>query len=61
VSQERYSAGTHGSSNMVGDLRHAGQRKHDNPVPKLTVRPDCWLAFVLAVRGRSTATNDARC
>jgi hypothetical protein len=43
-SQERYLAGTHGQPNMVVDLQHTGQRRHDNPVPKLTVRLVGWLA-----------------
>jgi hypothetical protein len=30
---------------MAVDLQGPDQRRHDNPVPKLTVRPDCWLAL----------------
>lgn len=43
-SYERYPAGTHGQAQMVPDLQHAGQQRHDNPVPKLIVRAVAELA-----------------
>jgi hypothetical protein len=60
-------ADTQGQPDVAIDLEHAGQRRHDNPVPKLIVRRRCqpadqtWTSSPCGLRSTQVVRGSANC